>query len=38
MNLVELHDVGVAYDGYEALRHADLEIDAIFNPISARLL
>lgn len=28
MNLVELHDVGVAYDGYEALRHADLEIAA----------
>ena len=26
MNLVTLHDVGVAYDGYQALRHVDLEI------------
>lgn len=26
MNLVELHDMGVAYDGYEALLHVDLEI------------
>lgn len=26
MNLVTLHDVGVAYDGYEALQHVDLEI------------
>ena len=26
MNLVTLHNVGVAYDGYEALRHVDLEI------------
>ena len=28
MNLVTLHDVGVAYDGYEALQHVDLEIGA----------
>lgn len=27
MNLVSLCDVGVAYDGYEALQHVDLEID-----------
>lgn len=27
MNLVTLSDVGVAYDGYEALQHVDLEID-----------
>ena len=26
MNLVTLRDVGVAYDGYEALQHVDLEI------------
>ena len=26
MNLVTLRDVSVAYDGYEALRHVDLEI------------
>lgn len=26
MNLVTLHDVGVSYDGYEALQHVDLEI------------
>ncbi|MDE6508258.1 MAG: ABC transporter ATP-binding protein [Alistipes sp.] len=26
MNLVELHDAGVSYDGYEALRHVELEI------------
>ena len=26
MNLVTLHNVGVAYGGYEALRHVDLEI------------
>lgn len=26
MNLVTLRDVGVAYDGYEALKHVDLEI------------
>ncbi len=26
MNLVTLHDVGVSYDGYEALKHVDLEI------------
>lgn len=26
MNLVTLSDVGVAYDGYEALQHVDLEI------------
>ena len=28
MNLVALHDVGVSYDGCEALRHVDLEIAA----------
>ncbi len=28
MNLVTLHDVGVSYDGCEALRHVDLEIAA----------
>lgn len=28
MNLVTLHDVGVAYDGNEALQHVDLEIGA----------
>lgn len=27
MKLVTLSDVGVAYDGYEALQHVDLEID-----------
>lgn len=27
MNLVTLRDVGVSYDGYEALRHVDLEIE-----------
>lgn len=27
MNLVSLCDVGVAYDGYEALQHVNLEID-----------
>ena len=27
MNLVTLRDVGVAYDGYEALQHVNLEID-----------
>lgn len=26
MNLITLHNIGVAYDGYEALRHVDLEI------------
>lgn len=26
MNLVTLHDVGVSYDGYEALQHVDLTI------------
>ena len=28
MNLVTLRNVGVAYEGYEALRHVDLEIAA----------
>lgn len=27
MNLVKLRDVSVAYDGYEALRHVNMEID-----------
>lgn len=27
MNVVSLHDVSVEYDGYQALRHVDLEID-----------
>ena len=28
MNLVRMHDVSVAYDGYEALEKVDLEIGA----------
>lgn len=27
MTLVTLCDVGVAYDGYDALQHVDLQID-----------
>lgn len=28
MTLLSLHDVGVSYEGYEALQHVDLEVDS----------
>ena len=29
MNLVTMRDVSVAYDGYEAIQHVDLELSLI---------